>query len=372
MKVMVSRNELSHAALRSQGAISEKSQANIGLKAEAGRLQLSASDRVLLIYSSLDCEVLEAGAIFVPARLFSDVVKQLPDGPVKLEKEENFLVITAGTEGQFVMKLPRIEDRYWKDPPSLSSENTASLPSDKLLYLIEQVQFCIAHDSTRNYGTVGFLHRPAKESLRLVGSDGYRLSMSELSIEMPDEFLSNGVCLSKRALGEIQRMCGDGFANVELCISDDQTTLLASVPDYQIFARLSAVKYPNYEGVLPSGELTSVRLSRSYFQSVIKRVLLASDKTKALQLCFSDSSLTLRSRTLGSSESHESLSIPDYDGEDRDLAINGKFLMEVFSTLSCEEVDLKFRSEEHPILLTPNDEPVSCVSKHVLVPIREG
>lgn len=372
MKVMVNRNDLNLAIVRSQGAISEKSLAHIGLKAENGRLQVSVADRVLVIYSSMECEVLESGEAFVPARLFSDVVRQLPDGPVKLDRSDKFVVLTAGSEGEFVMKLPRIDDRFWREPPTISSANTAILPSDKLSYMIDQVQFCVAFESPRNYGAVGFFHRPHQNVLRLVGTDGYRLSFSEQEITLPDSFLVNGVCLSKRALNELQRMCSEGFENLELCISDDQTTLVAQVPNYQIFVRLSAVKYPNYEGVLPKTELTPVQIPRNHFQSVIKRVLLASDKTRALQLCFSDSSLTLRSRTLGSSESKESIALSDYQGGDRELAINGKFLTDVFSTIASDEVTLKFRSEDDPIILVPNVEPASCHSMHVLVPIRES
>jgi len=55
-----------------------------------------------------------------------------------------------------------------------------------------------------------------------------------------------------------------------------------------------------------------VKVQRPYLQNVAKRVLLASDKTRALQLCFSDYSLTLRSRTLGTSEGQESISLADY------------------------------------------------------------
>jgi DNA polymerase-3 subunit beta len=372
MKVTVNKTDLGVATTRSQGAVSEKTKAHIGLKATNGHLHLSTADRVLIIYSSMPCEVQKEGEVFVPARLFSDVVRQLPDSPVHLGVEDQFVVITAGEHGEFVMKLPRIDDRSWRNPPTINSEDTARLSSESLAYIIEQVQFCVAHESPRNYGAVGFFHKPDKDCLRLVGTDGYRLSFSEMNQELPKSFLNSGVCLSKRGLNELHRMCGEGFEFVDLCISDDRTTLTAKVPDYQIFMRLSAVKYPNYEGVLPQATLTPVDISRSYFQSVSKRVLLASDRTKALQLCFSDSSLTLRSRTQGSSEGQESIALKDYNSGERELAINGKFLTEVFATIASDEVTLSFRSEDDPVVLIPKTEPKTCHSMHVLVPIRES
>ena len=209
----------------------------------------------------------------------------------------------------------------------------------------------------------------------LVGTDGYRLSFSELEISLPDQFWVQVSVLSKRALSELQRMCGEGFDSVSLSISEDQTTLVAQVPDYQIFVRLSAVKYPNYQGVLPRKKLTPVSIPRPYFQSVTKRVLLASDKTSALQLCFSDSSLTLKSRTVGSSESQESIALTNYQDGERELAINGKFLTDVFSTISSDEVTLNFHSEEDPIVLVPKRTNLlsiyACSRSHTRKLIRE-
>ena len=77
--------------------------------------------------------------------------------------------------------------------------------------------------------------------------------------------MQNGVCLSKRALTEIQSMCNEGFDDLVLAISEDEATIMASVPGYKVFARLSNVKYPNYQGVLPKSEMTNVTLSRGLF-----------------------------------------------------------------------------------------------------------
>lgn len=371
MKLTIKKSELSHATSRSQGALSDRTLVHLGLKAESGSLYVSVADRVLVVYSELSAEIMREGSAFVPARLFSDVVRELPEGEVLLEAEESFLKITAGASKEFVMKLPRIQDKEWMQPPVVDSDNMADLPSEKLHYMIDQVQFCVAQESPRNYGAVGFLHKPEDGQLRLVGTDGFRLSYSEIRMELPKSFLETGVCLSKRALSEIQRMCGEGFDRIKVSISDDHTVLAAITPGYQIYVRLSSVKYPNYQGVLPQDHLTPVVVSRPYLQSVIKRVLLAADKTRALQLSFSDRSLTLKSRTVGTSEGKECIPLGDYNGGERELAVNGKFLTDVFSTIGSDEVTLNIKSEGEPIVVIPEKEPGDCCSMHVLVPIKE-
>ena len=375
MKVQLAKSLLSSAIARVQGAITDRSLAQIGLKADSSRLMVQATDRVLAIYSGLDAEVSSSGTVFVPARLFTDVVKELPDGTVTLEQDGANVVITAGSQEEFTMKLPLIEELSWRSPPEIVTSNATDLPAEKLAYLIDQVNFCIVHDSPRNYGSVGYLHKPSDQSCRLVGTDGFRLSYCEVDVSMPEGFLSEGVCLSKRGLSELSKMCGEGYEFLNLSISEDQTTLLAKVPDYEIYVRLSAVKYPNYMGVLPEDQPGSgLLIARSYLQSVVKRVMLASDRSRALLLSFSSSSLTLTSKTMGSSESREKVSLPDYQGPKFDIAVNGKFLTDVFTTTSCDNLTLQFNSSsnEDPIVIVPRSEPSDCRSKHVLVPIKQN
>ena len=374
MNVQISKQLLALATQRVQGAIIDRSLAQIGLNADKGSLQVAATDRVLAVYSNLECEVVTPGIAFVPARLFSDVVKELPEGIVKLELRGAYLIITAGVGDGFVMKLPVIDDLGWQPAPTLSSANTAELPTGKVAYMIDQVQFCVLPESPRSYGTVGYLHRPTKETCRLVGTDGFRLSYCEIDTPLPESFLTSGVCLSRRTMAELQRMCQEGFGKIRLAISEDATTLLAEVPGYQLFVRLSAVKYPNYMGVLPERNLLGVVVARNQFQSVTKRVLLAADKSRALQLCFSDSSLTLNSKTMGSSEGRETVPLLDYHGPRFDIAVNGKFLTDIFATTESKDLTLYFNQEsnEDPIVIVPCQEPVECRSKHVLVPIKQN
>ncbi len=68
----------------------------------------------------------------------------------------------------------------------------------------------------------------------------------DIKVQLPAEFLPNGVCLSKRGLIELHRLCSEGFSTVKLTISPDETTLLAEAGNYRVYIRLSTIKYPNY------------------------------------------------------------------------------------------------------------------------------
>jgi DNA polymerase-3 subunit beta len=370
MKLTVEKSQLSTAIQRTQGTLGERSTSHVALKTDDGLLVVSATDRVLAVYSTIGCNIDEAGICFVPGRLFSDVVRQLPDGDVMIHTRDGFAVIESVSG--FVMKLPLIEDLSWKDAPEIVSTNTADLPSVQINYMIEQVQFCIEVESARNYGSVAYLHRPEEKKLRIVGTDGFRLSYCDVPVNLPEGFLKNGICLSKRGLLELHRMCSEGFETIRLTIASDETTMIAEAGQYRIYIRLSAVKYPNYRGVLPTASLHPIQLSRQNLQSVTRRVLLAADKTNALRISFSDVGITMSSKTAGSSESQETISAQGYRGGKTHLAINGKYLSDVFSHLASDELTMQFKSEQEPIIILPREEPYECKSVHVLVPIREN
>jgi len=371
LKIKIDRNLLSLATARVHGAMAERNLANVGLNAKKGRLYVAAADQALAVFNDFSCDVTGEGVAFVPAKLFADLARELPEGDVFLEKEATNLKVAAGPNKDFTMKLPLIDEVQWRDSPAVEYENTAVIPVAKLAYMIDQVGSCVAVDSPRNYGTVAFLHRPThdKTILRLVGTDSFRLSFCDIRVDMPDAFLKAGVSLTKRALSELNRLASEGFESVRLSVSDDQTTLVAEVPNYQIFVRLSAVKYPNYTSVIPDLKQRGVLMNTNHMKSVARRVLLAADKGRVLQLSFSDASLTLSSKNTAHSESKERIGLEGYHGAKCDISINGKYLTDIINVTGADKMSLQFKDAVEPIVLTPYGEPTDCNTRHILVPI---
>lgn len=372
MKLECDRQELYFASQRMQGAVSDRSLSHIALKADSNNLTFAATDRLLAVYSEIDCPISKPGSVFVPAKLFLEVVKELPSGIVQLESDGHHLTVTSLSKGGYMITIPLVSGLEWQEPPEFESIDRVELSAKMLGYMISQVQYCIAAESPRNYGSVGYLHQSKDHSLRLVGTDGFRLSFCDFKAPIPEGFLDKGVCLSKRALSEIARLCSEGFEKVSVSISEDKTTILVETAGYQIFVRLSAVTYPNYLAVLPKNEMAEVTIPKSFLQSAVKRVLLAADKkTKALQLNFTDSLLTLSSKAIGSSEGKEDIPIESYNGPDRFLVVNGKYMTDVLSAHVGDNVKLRFRDSSEPMVFLPADKMIDCRSEHILVPIKE-
>ncbi len=372
MKLTTDKKLLALATSRTQGAIFERSTGQLGIKAQNSSFEIAATDRNIAIYSQIECETEVPGFAFIQAKLFTDVVRELPPGAVELSTDSSWLWVKGGENKSYTMKLPLVEESTWREAPNTGADVVATLPADRIRYMIEQVQFCVAFESTRNYGAVAYLHKTSPQTLRLVGTDGFRLSYCDISTDIPEGFLTQGICITKRALTELQRMASEGFEFIDLALSTDGTTLIAKVPDYKVFIRLSSVKYPNYVGVLPKTQTAQVEVARAQLQGMAKRVLLASDKSRALQLNISQSALTLSSKSAVGSEGRENFPLSGYSGKDCRIAINGKFLTDVFSTTTSDTLNLQFENEDDPIVIVPTLEPALCRSRHVLVPIKES
>lgn len=371
MKVQISRQVLQTAVTRVQGATAERNLSQFGIKAEGTVLTVSGADRVIAIYSEFPCETWTPGHVYLPAKLFSDIVRELPEGQVRLEKKGAFLELIAGANDEFQMKLPIGEDLPWRDVPKVPLKHVAAISSLRFSYMIDQVQFCLAEDSPRVYGTVGYLHSVGNNRVRLLGTDGFRLSYCDIDGNFPPRFLDQGISISKKTLSEISRMCNEGFPEITLGVSEDGTTLLAKVEGYQLFARLSVVDYPDYKSVLTNPKHSAQNIAKSHLNSVVRRVLLSADRTRSLQLSFSSSSLTLSSRTVGACEGREGIPLEGYRGPQCSISVNGKFVSDIIASVVGERLAIHFKDPEEPIVVVPQNELEGCQSQHVLMPIKE-
>jgi DNA polymerase-3 subunit beta len=372
MDVTLSQENLARLVSQVQGVMEDRSQAQVGLRAEGSVLTISMVTKSMSAYSQTTCDVKQEGMVFTAAKLFIDIARELPRGLVTLKTQDASLAITANASKELLIKIPLFSEASWREKPNFTDALQAEIPCQKMAYMIEQVQFCISQECPRNYGTVGFLHQVQEKTLRLVGSDGFRLSYCDVQCEVASEFLAKGICIPKRSLIELYRMCQEGSETIQLAISSDQQMMSAKIEGAEFFFLLSTIKYPNYKGVIPQAHPHQVNVSRNMIQNVAKRVLLAADKNRSLLLDFSEVGVFVSSRNLGSTEGRESIPVEDYQGPRCSISVNGKYLTEILNTALCEQVDLKFEDNDKPIVIVPNKEPQACYSQHVLVPLREG
>ncbi|MFK7826497.1 MAG: hypothetical protein AB8G05_20290 [Oligoflexales bacterium] len=372
MKFIIHKAMLEKSLQRVLSAMSSSEVSYVGMKLEENSetIELAMQDTIVAAYTQAPCHNEGSGTAFVPAKLFSDVVRELPDVDLIVEVSGARCQITAGQSIE--MKLPVRGDISWKVAPTLQESYQLEIQSSQLHYMIEQVNPCLDPKSNRNYAAVGFLKQIKPNTLRLVGTNGFRLSFVDVALPLNEKSLQEGVCLTKKALSEIYRMSSEGFDKVEIEVSDEDRQIVTKVPGYQLYIKLSTVSYPNYQSVIPETEGTAVSCERRSLGTVVKRVLLAAGKSRSLHISMKEGWMTLQTRDAGSSEGREIVGLPNAPGIECGFAVNGGYLSDILSTMVSDSADIVVHNPEDPVVVVPGVEPSSCYSRHMLMQIQEG
>ena len=369
MKIQIAKQLLNNAASKIQASLSEKKLAQVAMKTSDNRLTLAANDWAVSLYHHLECEVLERGECFVPSALFANIVKELPDGSVQLERSNTGLLVTTGNS--FSFRLPLIKDGSWSEPHTIDEQEELELNTKDFGYLLEQVLPSVRSDASRAYGTVGYFHKPTDGQLRLIGTDGSKLSYCEMMVE-GESPIPDGVCLEKRSLVELGKICNDDHEKIGIAVIKNKTLLAATTASRQMFIRVSEIDFPNYCEALPGESRYKAIIDRRQLQGAMKRVLLATDSSHTLRVSFSNGKLEVSASNDSSSESREVLAVDTSLKEAVKLDLNGKYILEFLATISSDSISAGFQDIDHPIVVVPQDEMPNCKSKHVLLPIKES
>ena len=371
MKIQTAKQILSNAANKIQACLSDKKLSHIAMKTEDNRLILTASDWAMSIYHYIECEVAEHGESFVSLSLFANVVKELPDGAVQLERQETALVVTAGSS--FSFKLPLLDNFSWSEPYTIDKKEELEIDSADFGYFLEQVLPSVRADASRAYGTVGYFHKTTDGRLRLVGTDGCKLSYCEMVIDSESQIPSD-ICLEKRGLVELSKICSDNPEKLSIAVIKNNTLLVATTANRQMFIRVSEIDYPDYAEALPD-EMNHKKavVDRVKLQGALKRVLLATDNSHTLQVSFSNGEIEISASNDSSSESREVFAVETCPlKENVKLDLNGRYVLEFLATITSDNISVWFQDLDHPIVVVPQTEIPNCKSQHVLVPIKES
>jgi len=207
MELKIGSQDLARALGRSQGIVERKSTmpilSHVLLEARKGNeLQISATDLDLSVSSTHTCEVAREGAVAVPAKHLYEIVRALPEQTVTLKRaSNNYLEVKSGPSEFRIVGLPA-ED--FPALPRFEKLNFVDVDPKSLLDQIERTFFAASNDETR-YNLNGVFFEPQGAVLRLVATDGHRLTVSERPLA-GDFALKKGVILPKKGLQELRKL----------------------------------------------------------------------------------------------------------------------------------------------------------------------
>lgn len=356
MELKIGSQDLARALGRSQGIVERKSTmpilSHVLLEARKGNeLQISATDLDLSVSSTHTCEVAREGAVAVPAKHLYEIVRALPEQTVTLKRaSNNYLEVKSGPSEFRIVGLPA-ED--FPALPRFEKLNFVDVDPKSLLDQIERTFFAASNDETR-YNLNGVFFEPEGAVLRLVATDGHRLTVSERPLA-GDFALKKGVILPKKGLQELRKLLTEAAESGQEKPSSQlgfaENSAVFKRPGVILVMRLIEGLFPDYQQVIPKPGEKIIKVGRQRFLETLRRVsLLSSDKSHAVKLELSAGTLRVLSQNPDLGDAREDVPV-EYAGEPLKIGFNSRYLTDVVAALKADDVQLELADDLSPVVL---------------------
>ncbi len=318
------------------------------LRAGEGRLDLYATDMELSVKANLAVDVEREGELVIPARLFSDIVRNMPDDNVVVEAGETVLKVRAG-RAEFALNAWPAGD--FPHTSSFDMTGFFTVGREPFTETLGKVGRAASHDETRPILT-GVLMTILGDTLKMVATDSYRLAVKETKL---GHSLSEEVqaIVPVKALHEVSRLAtAMGPGEVEVAITENQALfrLSGSGGDVWIASRLIDGQFPNYRQLIPDTFDRELTLPRDAFMAAARRVSLLAQKSIPLRLSFSEGTLTMKALTQDVGQAEEMLDVA-YSGEPFEIGFSPAYLIEGIDAVDDAAVRMRFTTPLRPGLI---------------------
>lgn len=335
---------------------------NILLRSEGKRVHFSATNLEMAVNYWMDAEVINEGAVTVPAKLFSGYVNLLKDNQLECSVVEG-LTLAMNSAGSKTKIKCIAADEY----PTISAlEEVVSfdLPRDGLPEAIHQVSFAASSTNTRPVLSGVFVEVEG-DTLTLVATDSFRLSERKMKLAQPVSQPMSCI-IPTRAIGEFARLCSkSNVESVSLVLGKNQ--VLFRVGDIELYSRLIEGNFPNYRQILPRSLKTTTSLDTSDQVLAVKRVnLFARENNNKVIFDFQPNTLTISTPATQVGEEEGELPIA-LDGEPGKIALNSEFVLDILGNLGESQVELGINDATSPAVF-------KAVGKedfvHIIMPLK--
>jgi DNA polymerase III subunit beta len=357
---LVSKLSVVSRAVSTRGAIPALS--GVLLNAAEGRVTISATDNDMSLETSLEAEVDADGSVLLPGRLFAEVTRSLAGPAVEIEtREAERDVEIRSDSSSFHLRVLSAED--FPKLPEASPDSNLKIAAATLAASIDLVARAASRDDMRPVLT-GVLVSGSGSEMTMVATDSYRLAVkrTELESDLGGEIEANIPARALRELGRI--LASEGVEEVAISLLANQAVFEAG--PIMLTTRLIDGQFPNFRQLLPESYEHDVRLPRSDFLDVARRVSQLAQRNAPLRLSFASGELTVAAETPDVGDAVETMPA-SFEGEALEIGFNPEFLKEGIESVEGEEILVRLISPLRPGLLQPVE---GDDFRYLVMPIR--
>lgn len=327
-----------------------------------GTLTLSASDLELSIEKKIEVETEQEGSIVVFARLFSDIIRKLPNEEILIEEQENNTVLIKTSSSEFT--IVGINAEEFPEVDKIDKEtNNISFPNETFKDMIKKTSFSASVDESKGI-IVGVLMEIEPESVNMVALDGFRMAVSREKMQNTD---SLHIVIPAKILNEVYKIISESEEKSEIRIicSDKKAVIL--IENTKVIIRLLEGEFIKYKDIIPGGNQTKIQIERNILLNSIERAsLLAKEgKNNLIKLSIKDNLMIITSRSEEGNVKEEL--IMEKTGEDLEIGFNSKYIIDVLKAIDDEQIIMELNTSTTPCLVKPVE---SNRFEYLILPVR--
>lgn len=376
MKISIQRAHLLQAIQNVHKAVSTKSTIPVlsGIKMVVDKegVRLTATDLEIGIETRIPThmdeepivQVIDEGAIVLPARYFGDIIRKLPGKEVELEVKQNYLTVIRSGRSEYT--LNGLDHEEFPRLPQITGNRVFSIPSDLLKAMISQTSFAVSNEEIRPVLT-GVLFSLKNGMLKFVSTDSHRLAMREAAVEAPTDLEFANVIVPGKSLNELGRLLADDDSLVDVVVAENQ--VLVKMDKTQFYTRLIDGQYPDISRIIPSSFKTGIILKTKEMQGAVERAaLIAKESDNNIVRCnIKGGQLEISSASADVGKVIEIIEDIEVNGDELLIAFNWKFVTDALRVIDSADILIEFTGSMSPFLIKVPDNPNYL---HLVLPVR--
>jgi DNA polymerase-3 subunit beta len=372
MKVTVERTALLKSLGRVHRVVERRNTipilANVLIRADKSKLSLKATDLDLEVIDAVDAEVSPAGSTTVPAHMFYEIVRKLPEGSQIVLEASGDRAVLAIRAGRSRFTLQTLPESDFPDLAAGEMTHKFTLAAADLKRLIDKTQFAISTEETRYYLNGIYLHTLESGGatvLRAVATDGHRMARAETAA--PDGAKGMpGIIIPKKTVGEVQKLLEGADGDVGVEISD--TKIRFSLAGVVLLSKLIEGTFPDYDRVTPKNNDKQMNVDRASFATAVDRVsTIASERGgKAVKLSMKEGNLELSVTNPDHGTATEEIAV-EFEPESFEIGFNARYLLDIIGQIRSDNAVFQFNDAGSPTLVKEDGD---AKALYVLMPMR--
>lgn len=320
------------------------------IDAKSGVIKLISNDMELGIETIVKGNILENGIIAINAKVFSEIIRKLPDNEVTIETDSNYKATITCEKANFNISGKASEEFPFL--PNIQKDKNITISQFSLKEIIRQTVFSIS-DNESNKIMTGELFEINEDELKVTSLDGHRISIR--NIKLKDNYDNIKVIVPGKTLNEVSKiLSGEISDQVNLFFTDKH--ILFEFDDTVVLSRLIEGEFYKISQMLSNDYETKLTINKKEFLSCIDRatLLIKENEKKPIIINITDNNMELKiNSNIGSM--NEDIDIKK-EGKDILIGFNPRFLIDALKVIDDEEVDIYLFNPKAPCFIKDKEE----------------